>query len=235
MAEGKIYCITGIDTDIGKTYVTGLLGKFLLQQRKSVITQKISQTGCVDFPEDIAMHREIMGVELFPEDRDGLTCPYIFPVPCSPHLAARLAGDEIDPVKIRQAVLALRGRYEYVLLEGVGGLMVPLTEELLLADFLTTLPCRVILVSSPRLGSINHTLAALELMHARELDVAGIIYNCYQRAADAAAIAAAVAMPDDSRQIFLRYLERFNMPRVVIDAEDVTAHPVPDFSPLFCE
>lgn len=110
---GKVLFISGIDTDVGKTYATGQLAKSLLNQGKSVITQKLIQTGCSGpVAEDIYKHREIMGVELFPEDLNGLTSPYIMSYPCSPHLAAKIDQVEIDPEHMTRATTELAKNYD---------------------------------------------------------------------------------------------------------------------------
>ena len=77
-----------------------------------MVTQKIAQTGCVDTSEDIERHRLMMGMGALPEDAQGLTCPFIFTVPCSPHLAAEIDGGRIDPGKITAARKELVKRYE---------------------------------------------------------------------------------------------------------------------------
>ena len=209
MAEPSVIAVTGIDTDIGKTVATGLLGRYLQGQGKRVITQKLVQTGCVGLAEDILAHRRLMGQELQPEDLQGLTCPYVFAKPCSPHLAASLAGQVIDPAVIRQATRDLAARYDLVLLEGAGGLQVPLTEDLTFLDYLEQEPCPLIVVSSPRLGSINHTLSVLELARNRGLTVLGILYNRFQESDPLIA--------DDSAQVFSRYLRRFGHHDCVVD------------------
>ncbi len=224
-----VIAITGIDTNIGKTVVTGLLGRFLQEQGRRVITQKVAQTGCSGFSEDIATHRQLMGLSLQAEDQQGLTCPYTFPLPCSPHLAADLAGRQIDPHIIQQATRALTSRYEMVLLEGAGGLLVPLTDDLLFLDYLEQECLPLIVVSSPRLGSLNHTLAALELARNRGLTVLGIAYNRYQEENPVIA--------NDSARIFLRFLHRYGHHPCVLDifaAQDYLQHRRPlDFSPFF--
>ena len=131
-----VYFVSGIDTDIGKTVATGVLAKQLLQQGKSVITQKPVQTGCQDIAEDIAVHRKIMGIPMQEADKQGLTMPEIFGYPASPHLAARLDGRALDLDKIRTTTQELATQYEIVLVEGAGGLMVPLTENLLTIDYI---------------------------------------------------------------------------------------------------
>lgn len=87
---GSVICISGIDTDIGKTVATGLMAKALLLRGYSVITQKVAQTGCTGISEDIQEHRKLMGVELLSEDQDGLTCPYVFSKACSPVLSRKI-------------------------------------------------------------------------------------------------------------------------------------------------
>ena len=82
--------ISGIDTDIGKTIATGLLAKALYQKGHKVITQKLVQTGCRDIAEDLITHRNIMGMPLQRIDKEGVTCPYVFSKPASPHLSSAL-------------------------------------------------------------------------------------------------------------------------------------------------
>jgi dethiobiotin synthetase len=209
MPQGSVLCITGIDTDIGKTVATGLLGRYLRQQGYTVITQKIVQTGCLGLSDDIAVHRQLMRISLQDADRKGLTCPYIFPEPCSPHLAASLAGKEIDCAVITEATTELRRDFDYVLLEGVGGLLVPLNTEWTLLDYLEEAGYPLILVSSPRLGSINHTLAALELAKNRGLHVLGILYNRFDE--DNPVIA------KDTAKIFSIYLKKHGFANCVFD------------------
>lgn len=133
---GSVYFISGIDTGIGKTYTTGYLAKLWNEQGQKTITQKLVQTGNVDVSEDIEQHRKIMGMGWFPEDDSKLTMPEIFSYPASPHLATKIDGREIDFAKIERATQQLAEKYEVVLLEGAGGLMVPLTTDLLSIDYI---------------------------------------------------------------------------------------------------
>lgn len=175
--KGEVLAISGIDTGIGKTVATGHLARSFAGAGVRTITQKIAQTGCEGISEDIAAHRELMGIPLQEVDLDGTTCPYLFRFPASPHLAAAMAGREIDFMAIRRNTFKLQLRYDLVLLEGVGGLLVPLTPELLFADYVRDAGYGLVLVSSPRLGSINHTLLSLEACAARHIPVRGLIYN----------------------------------------------------------
>ncbi|CAI3157160.1 ATP-dependent dethiobiotin synthetase BioD 1 [Acinetobacter calcoaceticus] len=182
--SGQIYFVSGIDTDIGKTYATGFLAKLWTEQGKKVITQKLIQTGNVDISEDIEKHREIMGQGWFQEDHDKLTMPEIFSYPASPHLATRLDNREIDFQKIENATQTLAERFEIVLLEGAGGLMVPLTTSLLTIDYVAQHQFPVILVTSGRLGSINHTLLSLEALKSRGLKLKALVYNLKDESKD---------------------------------------------------
>jgi len=194
-----IYFISGIDTGIGKTYTTGYLAKLWNEQGKQVITQKLVQTGNVDVSEDIQQHREIMGTGWLPEDESKLTMPEIFSYPASPHLASELDGREIDFAKINAATETLAQRYDVVLLEGAGGLMVPLTRRLLTIDFVKQQNYPVILVSSGRLGSINHTLLSLEALKMRQIPLYALAYNLNDDSQDE-------VIAQDTQQLLKAYL-----------------------------
>lgn len=179
-----IYFVSGIDTGIGKTYATGYLAKLWNAEGQRTITQKLIQTGNVDVSEDIEQHREIMGTGFLPEDDSKLTMPEIFTYPASPHLATKIDGREIDFAKIEHATQQLADKFEVVLLEGAGGLMVPLTTEMLTIDYLAEKKFPVILVSSGRLGSINHTILSLEALKARGLSLYALAYNLNDESQD---------------------------------------------------
>ncbi|MEG0341415.1 MAG: dethiobiotin synthase [Acinetobacter sp.] len=181
---GSVYFISGIDTGIGKTYTTGYLAKLWNAQGKKTITQKLIQTGNVDISEDIEQHREIMGMGWFPEDEMKLTMPEIFTYPASPHLATKIDGREIDFQKIENATAQLSEKYEIVLLEGAGGLMVPLTTDLLTIDYVAEKKHPIIFVTSGRLGSINHTILSLEAIKNRGLELYAVAYNLKDESQD---------------------------------------------------
>ncbi|MFZ4523960.1 MAG: dethiobiotin synthase [Chlorobium sp.] len=210
--KGSVLVISGIDTGIGKTIVTGQLAKALLLHGKNVITQKIVQTGCEGISDDIVEHRRLMGIGLQDVDRDGLTCPYLFRYPASPHLSARMEGAEIDLMQIRRATLFLQKRYELVLLEGVGGLLVPLAPDLLFADYVRDAGYGLLLVTTPRLGSINHTLLSIEACLKRRIPLRGVIYNCFDN------IDTLIA--DDTREVIQHYLSKAGLTAPVINLCD---------------
>ena len=168
-----IYFITGIDTDAGKTIITGAMGRYLKEKGVNVITQKLAQTGCKGISEDVQSHRELMQMELVSEDYEALSCPYVFEFPSSPHLAAQLEGQKIEAKLLNAATAELRNR-----------LMVPLSEELNLVDYLQDCGYPIILVSSGKIGSINHTLLTLEVSKNKGLEVVGMVFNHFSSTHD---------------------------------------------------
>lgn len=177
--KGTVFFVSGIDTNVGKTIATGLLARTLAAKGHSVITQKMIQTGCTRVSEDIEMHRRLQALPLQGDDLDGLTCPYLLSYPCSPHMAAEKEGVAIDPDVITRATEQLRQRYEYVLLEGAGGLMVPNRPDALTIDYIRERNYPLILVANGKLGSINHTLLSLFAARQYGIEVRALVYNTY--------------------------------------------------------
>lgn len=100
----KVIFVSGIDTNIGKSYATAFLARLLEEEgHGKVITQKMIQTGNVGESEDILLHRRLLGQEVLPADIERDTAPLILSYPASPHLAARLDGAEIDLSKLDNA------------------------------------------------------------------------------------------------------------------------------------
>lgn len=196
----KAYFISGIDTDAGKTYVTAYIARCLMERGERVITQKFIQTGCTDFSEDIEVHRRLMGTGLLPEDLDHTTAPVIFTYPASAQLAARIDGREIDLEAIDSATRRLLTRYDIVLIEGAGGLAVPITDEFLTIDYIASRRLPLILVTNGILGSISHTVLSLQAAAAHGLEVVAVIYNTHF---DSDAVIAA-----DTRGFIERYVAR---------------------------
>ena len=174
--------VTGIDTDIGKTWVTGqLLG--VLRQQVAAISMKLVQTGQEPLPglagvsQDLREHRRLAGMPLLPEDLQGLTCPWIFREPASPHWAAQKEGETLQEAALASAVSKLEQRFSWVLCEGAGGVLVPLAPGLTTLDFVGRRGWPVILVTTPRLGSINHTWLTIEAVLSRGLTLAAVVVN----------------------------------------------------------
>ena len=210
----NIYFVSGIDTDAGKSYATGIIAKMLMDKGQSVITQKLIQTGNVGYSEDIDLHRKIMNIDYTEEDKQGLTMPEIFSYPASPHLASRLDNRAIDFNKIKRATAELSNLYDTVLLEGAGGLMVPLTEDYLTIDYIVDNNYPLIFVTSGKLGSINHTLLSLEAIRNRNIKLHAVAYNLYPSVEDK-------TIQNDTRQYIENYLSKHFPDTQIIEIPEI--------------
>lgn len=171
--------ITGIGTDVGKSYATGWLAREISAAGHSVITQKAVQTGNTDMSEDILIHRKIMKIAPTTFDLTKITSPIIYSYPASPHLAARLDNEELKPELITEATRVLHRQYRHVLIEGAGGIMVPLKKDYLTVDYVKQHHIPTILVTNGALGSISDTLTSLYVLAHHHIDIFGVIYNPY--------------------------------------------------------
>lgn len=199
--KDNVLFVSGIDTDAGKSYATGFLARELNANGQRTITQKFIQTGNVGYSEDIDLHRRIMGIAHTDDDREGLTMPEIFSYPASPHLAAQLDGRPINFAKMEEATAELSRRYDTVLLEGAGGLMVPLTTELTTIDYVVQKGYPLIFVTSGKLGSINHTLLSFEAIRNRNIRLDMVMYNLYPTVKD-------VTIQEDTQAFIREYMEK---------------------------
>ncbi len=170
--------ITGTDTEVGKTVVTGLLAGYLFEKGYKVITQKWIQTGSVDFPADIDAHLKFMKLtKNYISDYLSHVSPYTFKFPSSPHLAAKLEKREINAAKIKKSYQVLSKQFDSVVAEGIGGALVPFNSKALVIDIAAELDLPVIIVAGNKLGAINHTLLTVEAVRARKMKILGIVFN----------------------------------------------------------
>ena len=200
--KNNVYFISGIDTDAGKSYATGHIARQWNDNGIRTITQKLIQTGNIHISEDIQLHRKIMGMPFTEEDRSGITMPEIFTYPASPHLASRIDNRKIDFKKIRKATELLSERYDAVLLEGAGGLMVPLTDDYLTIDYIKAMGYSLIFVTSGKLGSINHTLLSLEAILSRDIQLHTVAYNLFPESED-------TIIRDDTERYIKNYIHTY--------------------------
>ncbi|MDD6281150.1 MAG: dethiobiotin synthase [Bacteroidales bacterium] len=173
------YFVSGIHTDAGKSYCTGWFARRLMDEGKKVLTQKFIQTGNNDMSEDIEVHRRIMGTGYFPEDLDHTTAPLIFTHPCSPQLAARLDHRDIDLNVIDRSSETLEGKCDVLLIEGAGGLMVPITDDYFTIDYVADRHLPLIMVVNGSLGSINHAILSFEAIERRKIEMPYVLYNTH--------------------------------------------------------
>jgi dethiobiotin synthetase len=166
--------VTGTDTGVGKTVVSAALAWTLKQSGKRVVVMKPVQTGTDSGGlMDIEFVQRVIGVD-YPLDE---VCPYRFPHPLAPLVASSLIGERIDLGRIRSAFHGLSSTHETVIVEGAGGLLVPITEGYLMSDLASDLKLHIIVVVRPGLGTLNHTLLTLESARTRGLKVLGIVIN----------------------------------------------------------
>lgn len=166
--------VTGTSTEVGKTVVAAVLAHTLAAEGKRVAVFKPAVTGLEEEGEtDHALLRRASGSTQTDEE----IAPYRYQPPASPHLAAALAGEEIDPKRLCQAARTAAEGADAIVCEGVGGLLVPLTPTYLVRDLAADLGYPLVIVASSGLGTINHTLLTLESARAAGLEVAAVVLN----------------------------------------------------------
>ncbi|HEX5592783.1 MAG TPA: dethiobiotin synthase [Solirubrobacterales bacterium] len=166
--------VTGTSTEVGKTVVAAVLAHTLAAEGKRVAVFKPAVTGLEEEGEtDHALLRRASGSSQGDEE----IAPYRYDPPASPHLAAELAGGEIEPERLRQVARAAAAGADAIVCEGVGGLLVPLAPTYLVRDLTADLGYPLVIVASPGLGTINHTLLTLESARAAGLEVAAVVLN----------------------------------------------------------
>lgn len=173
-ASGKrtrVVFVAGTDTGVGKTVIAGALAAALRLTGHSVAVMKPISCGG---PED---SRFLASCARSTEPMELIT-PVALREPLSPNIAARIEGRTICVAPILKAARILTGRgYDYLIIEGCGGLLVPLRRGVYVIDLIRPLGAEVVLVSRSGLGAINHTLLSLEVLNKRGLRPLGVIYN----------------------------------------------------------
>jgi dethiobiotin synthetase len=175
--------VTGTGTEVGKTIVAAAIANTARRAGQLVGVFKPAVSGLDDHPpapEDWERARDLPDHALLRlasgslQDDDGIA-PYRYGPALSPHLAAELAGDRIDPDRLRGAAVAVAEGVDLLVCEGVGGFLVPLAADYLVRDFARDLGLPVLIAASPGLGTINHTLLTIEAVRAEALDLEGVV------------------------------------------------------------
>lgn len=174
----RAFFITGTDTNIGKTFVSTLIARALKARGIDIGVMKPVETGCREADGALAP-MDALALKGAAKSNGPLDVinPYRFAPPLSPNVAARLSGVEIDLSRIESAFKTLSEAHEIMLVEGAGGLLVPLNDHHTMADLALRLGSQLLIVAANRLGVINHTLMTIECARAHGLDVAGVILN----------------------------------------------------------
>ncbi|HEX5526659.1 MAG TPA: dethiobiotin synthase [Solirubrobacterales bacterium] len=164
--------VTGTGTEVGKTVVAATIAHTLASEGQKVHVFKPAVTGLDEGVEtDHALLRRASGSD----QSDDEIAPYRYGPPASPHLAAAMAGEQIDPERLRQTAHTAAENADILVCEGVGGLLVPLTPTYLIRDLATDLGYPLVIVATPHLGTINHTLLTVEAARTANLHVAAIV------------------------------------------------------------
>jgi dethiobiotin synthetase len=164
--------VTGTGTEVGKTVVAAVIARTHVEAGERVAVFKPAVSGLEEGGEpDHALLRRASGSV----QSDDEIAPYRYSPPVSPHLGAELAGERIEPRRLVDAAQAAAARGDFLVAEGVGGLLVPLTLGYLVRDLARELALPLVIASSPGLGTINHTLMTVEAARAVGLDVAAVV------------------------------------------------------------
>jgi dethiobiotin synthetase len=177
--------VTGTGTEVGKTVVAAVIARTARDAGARVAAFKPAVSGLDDYPlrpetwdfaPELPDHVLLRLASGSSQDDDEIS-PYRYGPAVSPHLAAELAGEPIDPDRLRGAALAATEGCDLLVCEGVGGFLVPLTRDYLLRDLARDLGMPVAIVATPGLGTINHTLLTIESVRGAGLEVATVVLN----------------------------------------------------------
>jgi len=180
------YFITGTDTGVGKTIVSAAILRTFIKKGLKVGAMKPIETGCLNkdgvlLPSDGIFLRDMAEMN----DSLDIVTPVKFETPVSPLVASRLEDMEIDLERVFKAFENLKKKYDYLIVEGLGGLMVPILKEqkkkaekvYLVRDLIKNMELEVIIVTRPTLGTINHTLLTVEALKSKKIPIKGFIIN----------------------------------------------------------
>lgn len=174
----QIYFITGTDTEIGKTHSAVKLIEHWQAQGRKVLAMKPVASGCEILPDGRWFNDDVARLTAATGQTDlELMNPYRFLPPVSPHIAAREAGVTISLDVIRANMQSLAAECDVLLVEGAGGWLAPLSDELSMADLARQLGLPVILVVGMKLGCINHALLTAQAINASGATLAGWVAN----------------------------------------------------------
>lgn len=170
------FFITGTDTGVGKTYVTLWLARLFAGEGLGVGVMKPISSGPRKENDALYLKRKLKL-----KDTNHLINPIHLSLPLAPYPAARLQKRKLSLAPVFSAFAKLSKRHDCLLVEGIGGVLVPLTRTYLVADLIKDLGLPAIIVARAGLGTINHTLLTVEALRKRKVKIAGIILNGYKR------------------------------------------------------
>lgn len=174
--------ITGTGTDVGKTFVTGLIVKKLKEAGLNAAYYKAAMSGNDRdengelIPGDALYVKQVSGIEQPLEEM----CPYVYENAYSPHLASRIEGNPVQLEVVKQGFEQVKSKYDYVTMEGSGGIVCPICfdeAKIQLEHVIKALDMPCLIIADAGLGTINSVVLTVEYMRARNIPVKGIIFN----------------------------------------------------------
>jgi dethiobiotin synthetase len=173
--------VTGTDTGVGKTLIAGAIAKILTDKGLKVGVFKPIATGCKRSWEGlISDDTEFLSYCANSNLSLSTITPVGYPTPAAPIISAAYDTPAIDFERIAAAYRDICQNSDIVIVEGIGGVRVPLTEEFDLLDLAVEFAMPIVIVARPNLGTINHTLMTIDCVRAAELKIAGIVINGYK-------------------------------------------------------
>jgi dethiobiotin synthase len=174
------FFITGTTTGIGKTFISSLLVNGLSSEG-TVSYMKPVQTGCtlLDNEKWNAPDYEFVNKHAKPQIVSSFSdhVPYCFEPACSPHLAASIKNETIDFNRIGTSYQKIASHVDFTIVEGAGGIFAPVSETTYIIDLIKFLNIPVILVTSPGLGTLNHTFLTIKQLREAHIPIAGVVMN----------------------------------------------------------
>lgn len=168
--------ITGTDTGVGKTVVAAALARYLTQRGLKVGVMKPVETGVAD-PARPGADARLLAWAAASSDPESLLAPCRLKAPTAPSQAAEIEHNPVDPMALQESLRQLAEGKDFVIVEGAGGLMVPVRGGYLMADLVRQLGLPLLIVARTRLGTLNHSLLTVFAAQTMEIPVAGIILN----------------------------------------------------------
>jgi dethiobiotin synthetase len=172
--------VTGTDTDIGKTVIAGAIANWFVRHRKRVAVCKIAATGCLHRREGLVSEdAEFLAICADSKHPLDLIAPQRWSEPLAPAIAAQRANQPIDWFVIDNSIRLMSQDSDVMIVEGVGGIMVPMDEKHTVLDVAAVLKAPAVVVARAGLGTINHTLLTVSALKAAGVKVAGVVINRY--------------------------------------------------------
>lgn len=178
--------ITGTGTDVGKTYISALILKKLIENNQNAAYYKAAMSGNIRNSEGQLVPGDAIYVKTISKIKQPIEemCHYVYESPFAPHLSAKYEGNPVNMETIKKQFKNLQKKYDYVTMEGSGGIICPIRMDNIkinLEDIITTLNLSCIIVADAGLGTINNVVLTTEYMKSKKIPIKGIILNNFDK------------------------------------------------------